>query len=274
MKNKRLFIISVSVLFFLNNILGQAPGYIGKKLIIGYGLNASPALYGANANNKTVFGTEGNAESGKLAFNFIQEGFIEYATSAKWMIGFSARYYKTVFDNPTFMPDKNREVQYSSRQHPNGYYTIKGLTYSFYCKVFRPGYVAPWGKYIMFGPVFNTAKASYNPAIMNIVARTGYNDYYNGNYDQRDTLISDFGPTVQSYKGFNFMLGFGKSRIIANRIVLDYGFNMYLLSFFPNIALTYKDDITAGNYIEKTISRRVRGINHFNAFIKVGLLLI
>lgn len=274
MKNIKLFIISILFLSFPNNSIGQAPGYLGKKLIFGYGINVSPALYGANANNKSVLGTEGNAEKGKLAFNFIHEGFVEYATSTKWMIGFSTRYYKTAFDNPTFMPDKNGDVQYSNRQHPNGYYTIKGLSYSLFFKVFRPGYVAPWGKYIMFGPVFNTAKASYNPATMNIVAKTGYNDYYNGNYNQHDTLISDFGPKVQSYKGFNFMLGFGKSRIIANRIVLDYGFNMYLFSFFPNIALTNKDDITPGNYIEKTISRRVRGINHLNAFIKIGLLLI
>lgn len=274
MKNIRLFIISISVLSFLNNSFGQAPGYLGKKLIFGYGLNASPALYGANASNKTISGTEGNAEKGKLAFNFIHEGYIEYATSTKWMIGFSARYYKTAFDNPTLITNSSNEVKFDNTKNPNGYYTIKGLTYSLFFKIFRPGYVAPWGKYIMFGPVFNTAKASYDPATMNIVARTGYNDYYNGSYNQHDTLISDFGSRVQAYKGFNFMLGFGKSRIIANRIVLDYGFNMYLLSFFPNTAMTYKDDVTPANYIEKTISRRVRGVNHFNAFIKVGLLLI
>lgn len=261
------------ILFFSSKLGAQGPGYLNKKMLIGYGLNTSPALWGSDARNNTISGTEGNAKNGKMAFNIIHEGFLEYATSAKWIVGFCTRYYKTTFDNATMMVDGYGGVEYPNRTTPMGYYSINGLSYCLYFKLYDRRYVAPWGKYIMFGPVLNTAKASYDPEIMHVTAQTGTNNNYLGYYNKHDTLITDFGPREQSYKGYNIMFGFGKSRIIANRLVFDYGCNMYLLSFFPNIALTYKEGITASNYISKTINRRVRGINHFNVFVKVGVLL-
>jgi len=72
---------------------------MGKRVHVGYGFNTSPALFGANAQNETILGNGGTAETGSLAFNAIHEGFLEVAASSKWMICFSTRYYKTLYDN-------------------------------------------------------------------------------------------------------------------------------------------------------------------------------
>lgn len=270
---KTYFVISIIVVFSNANF-AQAPGYLGKKFLVGYGLNTSPALYGANHNNKSIAGADGNSETGNLAFNFIHEGYVEYATTEKWSFGLLTRYYKTIFDNPTTMVENGKEgLSYTYATRPDGYYNITGLSYCLYFKKYKPGYVAPWGKYRMFGPVFNTAIASYDPNVMTLTAQTDWSNNAYGSITQHDTLITNFGSRKQAYKGFNIMYGFGRSRILYNKVVLDYGCNMYLLSFFSNIALIYKKDITTTTYIEKTIGRRVRGINHFNVFLKVGVLL-
>ncbi len=267
----RLMYLIYAAMFIVALSYGQSSGYMGKRLFFGYAFNTCPALWGSNANNKTISGTEGNAESGKIAFNVLHEGFFECILSSKWTMGLNARYYKTTYDNATMMVETNRDLIYNSRTTPEGFYTIKGLSYGLYFKLFTAKSVAPWGKYIQFGPVLNTANAFYNPNEMYVNAQTQYAVNYS--YERRDTLLTDFGSQKQSYKGFNFMFGFGKSRIFYNKLIVDYGCNMYLLSAFPNIALTYKQDITTQNYIQKTINRRIRGINHFNAFIKIAYLI-
>ena len=207
----RTYYLLYAVMFLSAMACGQSSGYIGKRILLGYGMNACPSLWGSNANNKTISGTEGNAESGKIAFNVLHEGFLECVLSSKWTMGLSARYYKTTYDNATYMVETNRDLIYDSRTTPEGFYIIKGLSYSLFFKVFNAKYVAPWGKYIVFGPVLNTANAFYNSNEMYLNAQTQYGQ--TSGYNRRDTVVTDFGSQKQSYKGFNFMFGFGKSRI-------------------------------------------------------------
>ena len=269
---KRTAILLCIILCATVPLFCQSPGYMGKHMSVAYGLNTSPALFGYDRKQHSIAGTEGNAETNHLAFNIIQEASLEYVTSKQWSIGFSVRYYKTTFDNPTLLVEHTREVLYNSKKNPTGYYDITGLSYSLYVKRYHKKYLAPWGRYMVFGLVLNTAKMNYDPEVMYNQATAQDGSSYPG-YTYRDTLINNFGPQTQSYKGINLMLGFGRTRILYNRLILDYGFNMYLLSGFPNLALTYKGNITPETYIQKTVNRRIRGINHFNVFLKVGVLL-
>lgn len=265
-----IFVLS-STLFY-----SQSTGYMGKRFLLGYGFHTSPAVFGANAKNETIIGNGGNAESGTLAFNAIHEGYLEFAASSKWMICLSARYYKTAYDNAKGLSYSSSNYSYQS-YNPNGYYDIRGLTYTLYFKYFGSRYVAPWGRYVMFGPTINTVKTSYDPRIMNIKAQTYSSGYYS------DVTITNFGPKEQNYVGVNFMLGFGRSRIIANRVVIDYGCNLQLISVLAGVLDVASDGefgelissktITPSNYIENSVKTRVRGINRFNAFLKVGILL-
>jgi len=77
----------------------------------------------------------------------------------------------------------------------------------------------------MFGPTINTVKATYDPKIMNVKL---YNYNYYGYGSNADTTYSNFGLREQDFVGFNLMLGFGRTRIIQNRITFDYGCNLQL----------------------------------------------
>lgn len=263
----------LSFIFFNAFVFSQAPGHLGKRFSIGYGFHTSPSVFNANAKNETIIGRGGNSESGSIAFNAIHELSMEYATSSKWMICFSARYYKTICDNAEQFASSSDNAYNLQSSRPNGYYNIRGLTYTLYFKYYGKRYVAPWGRYVMFGPAVNTSKTSYDPNIMNVKG-----SIRNSGYNYRDTTLSNFGPKEDNFVGINLMMGMGRSRIIANRVILDYGVTIHVFSVISG--LFDAGDIRFGgskismnNYIESTVKQRVRGVNRFNAFFKVGVLL-
>lgn len=277
---KLYFFLTAAVLCIITGKLNaQSTGYMGKRFVLNYGFHASPITFGSSADNTSLIGDGGSAQTGEFALNKIHEGSLEFAISSKWMVNFSVRYYKTTYDNAKNLDynvyDSYYGGYYSYTGQPKGYYDISGLSYTLYFKYFGSRYVAPWGRYVMFGPVLNTVKTNYNPSVMYL--DDAYN-YYNSNPKR----VSNFGPAEQDFKGFNFMFGWGRSRIIANRIVVDYGCNTQILSVLYgalNVALDGTvDDIlvskaTNSNYIETTNKTRVRGVNRFNVFLKVGVLL-
>jgi len=243
-------------LFILLGMLqahSQAPGYMGKRFNIGYGFNVSPAIFGATPKNKTLLGDGGSAEYGNLAFNKIHEGFIDFALSRKWMICFSARYYKTAYDNPSQIKERTNPFYMNSRRTADDYfYIIKGQTYTLYFKYYNSKSVAPWGRYVLFGPTLNITNSIYK-------------------------------DVVEKHSTLNFTMGFGRTRIIANRMSIDYGCNFQLFSILTGFAdlasYAFDEDIlknyptTAGNYFERTTQMRARGVNRFNVFLKIGVLL-
>jgi hypothetical protein len=258
----------------------QTAGFMGKHLHIGYGFNTSPALINSTANQETIFGNGGTAESGSLAFNAMHEVYLDYLLSSKWTIGISAKFYKTNYDNALMFQNPFDIYYNGSRnngsEHIKGYYAIKGQSYTLCVKLFGNRYVAPWGRYVMFGPVINTYKTSYDPAIMN--STVNYYDSYN--YYSTDTLITDFGPREKSYVKFGLMVGWGRSRIIANRICIDYGVTIQPIAFASMFfRATDFSEIFGGNnvsninYIDITSKRRLQGMNAFNVFLKVGFIL-
>jgi hypothetical protein len=256
-------------------MFAQSTGFMGKRLSVGYGIHTSPAILGGNANNETLIGTSGSATTGSFAWNFIHEGNLEFAMSSKWMICFSVRYYKTVYDNAKELNSSYNSSYMTYYGKPSGYYDIRGLTYSLYFKYYGARYVAPWGRYVMFGPTINTVKTTYDPAIMYVTGYDGYNSSV-------ATKLKNFGPREQNYTGVNFMFGFGRSRIIGNRVIIDYGCNTQIISVITGALNIVTDnainDLTTSkttntNYIENTVRTRVQGINRFNVFLKVGVLL-
>lgn len=258
-------ILSLSLLI----VKSQSTGFMNKRLHVGYGFHFSPALIGANSQNETIIGGGGSAQNGSLAFNNIHEGFFEVAPSSKLEIGISVRYYKTAYDNAKEFKNLLSLTYSQAGEKPTGYYNIKGITYTFYCRYFGSRYVAPWGRYLMFGPVINTVKTDYDSTLMKAQVREVYSATEEPAY---------FGPKSQKYNGINFMFGSGRSRIIGNRISLDYGFNIHVLSVLSTyFDLSYDSplnrNITAENYIRITSMQRVRGVNRFNLYIKIGLLL-
>ncbi len=250
------------------------PGYMGKRLQVGYGFHFSPAILGSNGSGESMIG-RGNATGGDLAFNSTHDGFLEFAFKNRTSIGFTARYYKTTFDNSVsaYATVNSSGYAYSIGSTPKGFYEIKGLNYGLYFKFYHKRYVAPWGRYFMCGPVINTYKCFYD-ASMNMSTT----DYYNGN---APVYVYDFGPQGQQFVRPDLLFGWGRNRIIGNRITVDYGINFEALALFFTLWDTVSENanifdatqITNLNYFERTSKRRVREVNRLNVFIKVGVLL-
>jgi len=254
----------------------QSSGFMGKHMVISYGFHASPAIIGATKNNETLFGDiineQGNAETGVITFNNLHEISLDFVASSKWLICLNVKYYKTAFDNAEICESGNRNSTNYYSGNPEGFYSIRGLTYGLTFKYFGKRYIAPWGRYLMFGPVINTVKTSYDK---NMVIKGAYYP----SAGPTNFTITDFGPKNQNFAGFNFMLGWGKSRIFANNIIVDFGAStqIFALLSIPKDILgvnfnEFDKYPTKETYIEDTYKKRVRGINRFNIFLKIGYL--
>jgi len=224
------------VLFLPFAFWAQGPGYIGKKSVTGYGLEYSPAFSGATVG---------------LPFNLTQQIYFEHALETELSGGVSLRYALTKYDN-------GAEVLKLGR--PTSDYTIHALSVSPYLKFFSKKYVAPWGKYWVLGFVGNAIITKHDPFMYNTQSLATH-----------DTLLMDFGPEKQLHKSVDILIGKGKSRIIRNKIVLDYGFNVQLVSLLKAAGSDFKN-MGQDSYIEKTAIDRVRGLNRFNLFLKLGYL--
>lgn len=262
-------------------------GYMGKHVHVGYAFHTSPAFFNANANQKSIIGQYGSAETGSFAFNVSHEAFLDYLLSSKWIIGVSAKFYKTSYDNSmqyysNFSSPYNYSYASSSREgneRPEGFYSIKGTSYALCFKYFGSRYVAPWGRYVMFGPVVNSYKATYDPKVMyDQLSYYDGNNYYGSYYT--DTLFSNYGATEQSFTRVGLMVGWGRCRIIANRISIDYGVNAQPLALIANVLRTtgytgafIKNQYYSDDYIKESSKRRIQGFNSVNIFLKIGILL-
>ncbi len=236
----------------------QNPGYMGKKRIVGYGMYFNPVTFGSTATNKSLFKSQaGSSKSGYLRFNFSQELFIEGAVGKNTSLGFSVRYMKTGYDN--------RSSVYSSVGRPSGYYTIKALSFVPYIKAYFGRYLAPWGRYFIVGPVITQMRSQHDEYM-----------YMTTEVNGHDTLITNFGSDAdRTYRG-DLLLGFGRNRIIFDRVSLDYGFCFQAIATL--LAVESVDSELLGGapvmqeYISRTMNYRVRGASRFNMFFKIGYL--
>jgi hypothetical protein len=237
----------------------QAPGYMGKRFVLGYGLYANPRL---------------TASGGSRGVNLLHEGYLEFAMKKTISVGVSARFYKAMYTNTREVNALDYYASYSTQldQSPNGFINIKGRNYALYFKFYKRNYVAPWGKYVLLGVTLNTFTSTYDPDNMYV---TTTNDYTKQQYLYRN----DFGPTTQSYKRFDIMFGNGRNRVIANRITLDYGYTINLIALTTAVFDAADDPIIdadgarMNDYIELTSAARMRSVNKFNLYLKVGVLL-
>ncbi|MES2763540.1 MAG: hypothetical protein V4677_15100 [Bacteroidota bacterium] len=276
-----LFIITFSLSF----VCFSQAGYMGKRFSAGYGLYFSPALFNPNAQGNTIFGRGGNSNDLSLAFNSQHEVYGEFVLSNRFSLGLSARFFKTAYDNKKEIYAQKNVVDangYTDQIYyegaPEGLYYIKGANYSLYSKMFNRRYVAPWGRYTMFGVTVRRYSCYYDPSEMYVKYNKSYGYYNNAGYAN----FADFGPQKQSFTKFDFLFGFGRTRVIANRVIMDYGFNVnffaFMTGFFDTVDLSNDGAFfdrypKAEQYMEKTNPWRLRGFNRFNAFLKVGVLL-
>ncbi|MBS1635970.1 MAG: hypothetical protein JST26_08595 [Bacteroidetes bacterium] len=245
----------------------QTAGYLGKRFITGYGFYTSPSVINTNGQGQRMTEKMKIAYSGHFALNYIHELYGEMAWRRRLVIGVSARYYKTSFSQELeirYAQDAGSSSTFnylSSTTH--GTYYIRGMNYSVYLKLYSTRYLSPWGRYFLIGPVFKTHTATYSPDRLGLTAV--YKPIPQG-------PAPDFGATTQRGISFDVMAGFGRNRILYDRLSVDYGYNCHLFGLFSPLKDFLFTNLTDKNYIAVTSRRRSYSANRFNFFIKIGYL--
>lgn len=264
---KLVFRIKFLILLFCLGIhfssKAQSPGYMGKKTVVGYGFCFNPAF--------TAF----LVGYGDSPLNTQHDFFIERTVAKKVALGFSIKAYRSSYNNTSEMDlegmplPSNYSYGYGFKA-PEGAYEIKARAYTFYAKFFKRDYVSPWGKYFLVGFTHHRYNCSYSPDQMYLELT----DYDFTNNTTKTIRFNDFGPITQLHKYTDIVIGNGNSRIFANNLVIDYGYSINLLAMTLTVLDAPDDDgqATYLDYIKVTSARRVRGINRFNFFVKVGYL--
>lgn len=252
----RTFFASVILLaaFFAQ---AQAPGYMGRKFTLGYGFYFHPAF-----SNILM-------EYSDNPVNIQHEIFAEAVVGKRFALGVSAHFYKYTYNNSEPVRVESFQNIYGTYfsqddDKPSGNYKISARNFAIYAKAFKRNYLAPWGKYFQFGLVYTHYVAEYRPSEMKVRMESG-SSYYN---------YSDFGNPLQSYQSMDILFGNGRTRVLANKIIVDYGYTMQIISSLKMIVTGVLDEgyYKSGKYIGETSAKRIAAMNRFNFYLKVGYL--
>lgn len=245
--------IGLMFLLILLQLIVQAqnPGYIGKKAVVGYGLYVNPAF------NAVRYGY-GNF------INKQHELFIDAAVNIRTSVGMFFKWCKTSYNNSA---DVHINGEYLK---PSGQVDINAKTYEFHLKRFRPNYVAPWGKYVLWGLAYTMYTSSYDPDKMWIPVRSSVAGSYPTQYITANS--NNFGPTTRNSQYLDIVAGKGNRRIFKNSFALDYGYTVNIIATAFSVIDIFDDYEYMDVYIQRKSEKRIRSINRFNFFLKLGYL--
>ena len=236
---------------------------MGRKFVMGYGFNIGPGFI------SLVNG------SSDRPFNTVHEFFVEATVNKKVSLGTSLRLYNYTYNNVAIVNAYDSPQATNANQiddSPRGSYDMKGRNFTFYAKSYRSKYLAPWGKYFMFGLSITSYTTTYKKNVMKVLfERNGYNS--SGVYENTQFYVSDFGPTTEVFRGADVFFGQGKSRIYGDRIVFDFGYNINVFAMSRMLVFVFEDYYyESAEYIEKTSRSREAAVNRFNVYFKLGYL--
>ncbi len=206
MKRKILTLLLLSIIFCTS--MAQIPGYMGKRFSVGYSNYFFPAVIGPKLN--------ATSKSDGMGFNTTHCFNLEYTIKARtnFCISYQLQnlgiktnryYYQTINDGFS-----TATVTYEYAPKPYSNMKLKtnsiGLGFKFYSK----GTLAPVGKYkkIELLLLFSNLTYPKNSFYTDYYSQPTYTSIGNGNYN---------------FSTFAITYTMGKSRVLFDKIVLDYG---------------------------------------------------
>ena len=205
MKNK----IVVFLLLISCSVFSQVPGYLGKRFSIGYSNNLFPSLFYPSANSTDRY---------ELGVNTTHCIDIEYAIKKRTTFCFSVDFYKTgMAREGGYGYSYNGAYDYGSAVYRSGDGTpiqLRTTNFSLGFKFFRPGFIAPVGKYQKLEFILLSNKITYDR-----------NSFYDQYYSPGNNL-SSFGTGEYDFKSFAIALTFGRQRVLFNSVIIDTGFRL------------------------------------------------
>lgn len=196
-------ILTGSLFFLLLTAFADVPGYMGLKLLVKYDAGLMhPAIVGRNGSLPSLHNNLS----------------IECAVSRAWVLG--VRYgfmtYNHAPDRNSFYPNTTLDWGVNINDYKA---RLTQHSVSVYAKKFpyKKGFIAPYGRYFLLGMYYQ----------------------YATDFDSRLTGYTDGSRIVRSQKATahfgGIMLGAGRNFIVADRVVIDFGFVINVpLTIFPN----------------------------------------
>lgn len=203
MKN---ILLLISILFICNSSFSQkAPGYMGKRLVPSYSFGFAP----------TIFNPKNNGEKGILNFNLFHQIKLDYVTSRKSSFGIGYETYSTGIDYDNGYNNYIRDVNI----YFSGYGILNVKGFQLYKSFYRSG-IAPMGKKHSIGIKVLFSSTNFENVDATINKPNDYSYYSRSTYEFKEGGRS---------KDFGLTYGYSSSRIIFDKLVLSFGFDVNLI---------------------------------------------
>lgn len=219
MKN---IIIIVLLSFTFGTLFSQeAPGYMGKKLVIGYSTVGAPSLFRVNSNGKN--GIDLFPPGFKFPMNYGHKITGTYSINRKASYGASIEMYKTGVDYSGVyitQADIEDDRLLDSYTYRGGYAVLNSYGLSFFKSYYSDG-ISPLGRHQNVG-----LKIVYSTTDM--ASLNFYDSYNNANNNGVERKYQAPSKTPSSLN-WGLTYGMGINRILFDRLVFNIGFEVALM---------------------------------------------
>lgn len=259
MMNKKT-IAFLSVLIFLQGIaFAQVPGYMGKRLTIGY------------SNNFFLAGI-GPTKTYDIGLNTTHSFNLEYTIKNRTNFCLSYQMFKTGVDVDHEFYEEYEDtygvynsISYTYNPIPNVPLQLKSNNVSIGFKFFASGTLAPVGKYKKLELLLLFSNLTYKP------------NSFEGYDNQAEGLKrKSIGTGNYSYSTFALTYTMGRQRVLLNRLVLDYGVQFGFTPAGVVAVLTSDEDFNRSTNPEdifrQETNKRLFRYELFNLHLGLGFL--
>lgn len=219
MKN---IIIIVLLSFTFGTLFSQeAPGYMGKKLVIGYSTVGAPSLFRVNSNGKN--GIDLFPPGFKFPMNYGHKITGTYSINRKASYGASIEMYKTGVDYSGVyitQADIEDDRLLDSYTYRGGYAVLNSYGIAFFKSYYSDG-ISPLGRHQNVG-----LKIVYSTTDM--ASLNFYDSYNNANNNGVERKYQAPSKTPSSLN-WGLTYGMGINRILFDRLVFNIGFEVALM---------------------------------------------
>lgn len=266
---KKFNLTLVLVILFANSF-AQVSGYIGKRAVVSYSNYFMFGFRGPGANYGSAKDEFSPTLNNTHCLNF------EYAQKQRVNICATIQYLKTgiAYDRGQeigiFASDYVDPYCYPGRTRYKGKFQtpaqLTSLNFGLGYKLFHKGYIAPLGGYqkVEFIFLFETVKFDNKNFYIESPVNWNYPD-----------VLVNVGPEQYKYRNVVLAYTLGKSRILFNRLVLDYGVRCGITpaGIIPFVFSDYADTkSTMERHFRAEANRRIFRHQLFNFHLGIGFL--
>jgi hypothetical protein len=252
-------LILVLGLLSAGELFAQAPGYMGKKLTLGYSNNFFVSPFGPTA------------AADDAGFNTTHCFNAEYTIKSKTNLCFSFQTFETgvrmnqEFHSTTYISSTGEYQEITSSYVPTLPMQLRTYSGGIGFKFFTSGSLAPVGKYKKLELLIMFSNLTYD--------RNGFR-YYDPNTSK--TVKTSIGTGDYNFKTFALTYTIGRQRVFFNTIVLDYGMQVGVVPVGLLATLNGAEDFVQLNGYEDVFrsdtNQRLFRYQLFNLHLGLGFL--